>query len=109
MTIEDQDQESLLTDAEDAVEGESYVTPNYIETDLPKEKRLECRSIVKTINQYGVSQRQKLYLIYLLALELENRELMLEISRAVGKVKDSVSSKRVLTPDQAPVKKLILG
>jgi hypothetical protein len=103
------EEESLLTDAEDAVEGESYVVPNYIETDLSKEKRLECRGIVKTINQYGVSQRQKLYLVYLLALELDNRDLMLEISRAVGKAKGSVGGKVVLTAEQAPVKKLILG
>jgi len=35
-----------------------------------------CRKIVKEISQFGVSQRQYMFIIYLLALELENVENM---------------------------------
>ena len=75
------DFDNMLTKENEAKEGEAYIVPNYIETKLPKEKRMECRGIVKTINEYGISQRMKLYMIYLLALELENRESMVKITR----------------------------
>jgi len=43
-----------------------------VETMLPKDKKQECREILRQINAFGISQRQKLYLSYLMALELEN-------------------------------------
>lgn len=87
---EQQGFDALLTDSEEREEGVEYVVPKYIETKLSKDKKLECRGIVRTINQFGVSQRQKLFLIYLLALELENRDSMLKIVKAVAESKDSV-------------------
>ena len=102
--------DELLTDSSEAKEGEAYVVPNYIETKLPKEKRQECRSIVKTINQYGVSQRMKLYLIYLLALELENRDSMMKISKVVGECKDTIEDSKLVVDNQPTQgKKILLG
>lgn len=101
--------DSMLTDENETKQDEAYVVPNYIETKLSKEKRLECRGIVKTINEYGVSQRMKLYLIYLLALELENRDSMLKISKVVGECKDNIEDSKLILENKEPVKKLIVG
>jgi hypothetical protein len=101
--------DSMLTDENEAKQDEAYVVPNYIETKLSKEKRLECRGIVKTINEYGVSQRMKLYLIYLLALELENRDSMLKIAKIVGECKDSIEDSKLILENKEPAKKLIVG
>lgn len=102
--------DSLLTDESDVKEDEAYVVPNYIETKLSKEKRLECRKIVKTINEYGVSQRMKLYLIYLLALELENRDSMMKIAKVVGECKDTIEDSKLIVDNQPNQnKKILLG
>lgn len=101
--------DDMLTDEAEVKQDEAYVVPNYIETKLSKEKRLQCRGIVKTINDYGVSQRMKLYLIYLLALELENRDSMLKIAKVVGECKDTIEDSKLIVNNQEPAKKLILG
>jgi len=101
----------MLTD--EPVEGESYVKPNYIETQLSKDGSKECRGIVKTINEFGVSQRQKLYLIYLLALELENREAMIGVAKAVGEASTVVNTQQtkviVTEGTMNGAKKLLIG
>ena len=38
------------------------------------EENRVCRQIVREINNFGVSQRQTLFIVYLLASELENME-----------------------------------
>lgn len=81
------DNSSLLLDQSDVSAEDKLVVPNYIETKLSQEKRQECRGIVKTINQFGVNQRMKLYLIYLLSLELENREAMMVMVQAAAGAK----------------------
>lgn len=101
--------DDMLTDETEANQDEAYVIPNYVETKLSKEKRLQCRGIVKTINDFGVSQRMKLYLIYLLALELENRDSMLKIAKVVGECKDTIEDSKLIVADKEPAKKLILG
>lgn len=54
---------------------------------LQSEKRAEennvCRQMVREINNFGVTQRQTLLLIYLLASELENVEHMKAITTLV--------------------------
>jgi hypothetical protein len=92
--------DSMLTDENEKEEGVQYVTPSYVETKLSKDKKMECRGIVRTINQFGISQRQKLFLIYLLALELENRESMLKISRAVADSKDTIEDAPMIDTGQ---------
>jgi hypothetical protein len=54
--------------------------------ELDAESVLECRQIVKTINQYGVSDKQKLKIIYLLSLELENRDHLQELSSLIKRL-----------------------
>jgi len=83
-----------------------YVQPN-IEAELPREKRQVCRDIVSEIKNFGVNQRQILFLIQLLAMELENGEAMRAIVKAVGAVRKDIpaGSKLIVTTEQAPVKK----
>jgi hypothetical protein len=42
------------------------------DTDELAEQNLQCRQIVREITNFGVNQRQIWYIMYLLALELEN-------------------------------------
>lgn len=46
-------------------------------------ENLDCRRIVREISLYGVSQRQQLFIIYLLALELEDIDAMKSITAAI--------------------------
>lgn len=69
---------------------EGYIKPN-IETKLSKEKRQTCREIVKEINKFGVTERQKLYLIQLLALELSDINLIKKITLAIGEHRENIS------------------
>jgi hypothetical protein len=74
---------------DEAEEGVTYIQPN-IEIKLPAHKRMECRNIVQEIKKFGVNQRQLLYTIYLLTLELENVETMKAITKVVGENRDNV-------------------
>ncbi len=53
---------------------------------------LECRNIVKTILDYGVSQRQILHICKLLSLELEDTNAMKRISSLVNEFLDGKST-----------------
>jgi len=75
--------------ADEPEDGVEYIQPN-IEIKLPPNKRTECRQIIRQIKDYGVNQRQILYLVYLLSLELENRETMLALTKAVGEHRENV-------------------
>ena len=55
------------------------------ESEYVAEQSLECREIVKKIHEHGVNEQQILQLAYLLSLELENREAMLDISHVIKK------------------------
>lgn len=93
--------DKFLVNPEDADENATYVKPN-IEVALDKHKRQACRDIVLEIRNFGISQRQLVYLIYLLALELENTEVMRALTEVVGEnrdkvpVEDSASKKKKL-------------
>jgi len=50
------------------------------------EKVSECREIVREILDFGVDEMQKIKIIYLLALELENRNLLEIVSKASDNV-----------------------
>lgn len=54
---------------------------------MPSERIVEentaCRAIVREVANYGVTQRQQLLLIYLLALELEDIEHMKAVTSLV--------------------------
>ena len=60
------------------------------------EKMIVCRDIVKEILNFGVSEKQKLQIIYLLALELENREIMLKI-KDVTNNEENNEDKKIIT------------
>lgn len=49
---------------------------------------LECRKIVKNLNEFGINEKQKIQLIYLLSLELESKDAMDILVNAVKKVKN---------------------
>lgn len=85
-----------------------YVQPN-VEVELSKEKRQACRDIVTEIKNFGVNQRQILFLIQLLAMELENGDAMRAIVKAVGAVRKDIpaGSKLIVTTEQTPVKKTV--
>lgn len=76
---------------EDPTEGEegSYIQPS-IEHKLSKQKRQDCRDIVVEIKKFGISQRQLLYLIQLLALELENNDISKSIAKLIGEKREEV-------------------
>jgi len=49
-----------------------------------------CREVIREINHLGLSQRQLLLVIHLLALELENGTHMREISQLVRSMNDDM-------------------
>lgn len=91
--------DSLLT--EEAQEGEEYIQPN-IELELPVHKRKDCRDIVMEIRKFGVSQRQMLYIIYLLALELEDNKTMRAIIKTIGENRKNVPVTPALERSNTP-------
>ncbi len=54
-------------------EGVAYIKPN-LEMKLSPQKKQDCRDIVLEIKNYGINQRQIIFLIELLSFELENME-----------------------------------
>lgn len=84
-------------------EGVVYINP-HIEINLSDAKRHECREIVREIKNFGVNQRQILFLIELLALELEDihtgKDLRKVIIAAREKMKPSSShSSSLILPE----------
>ena len=43
----------------------------------------QCRDVVREISMFGVSQRQILLIMYLLAMELENNDQMITITSTI--------------------------
>jgi len=66
--------------------------------DLKKNKEIKeqaiCRDILKEILNFGVSEHQKKFLIRLLALELEDTNLMKRVNDAFSG--ESVNSKKLI-------------
>lgn len=88
--------ESFLTDSEEAQEGVEYVKPD-LELKLSKEKRMECRQIVQEIRKFGItSQRQILYLIYLLSLEVEDPATMKSLTSAIKEGRKDLGEEKKL-------------
>ena len=57
--------------------------------EISAEKMLICRNIVKEVLNFGIDEDQKLQIIKLLSLELEDNEAMKRICISVKEVKDS--------------------
>lgn len=68
----------------------------YGDNDLVSEKMAHdkqvCRKIVDEINDYGVNDSQRMSIIYMLALELENLECMRNITSEIREFNDSFIS-----------------
>ena len=58
--------------------------------DMAVDERTKAREIVHEILNFGVSQQQILYIAYLLALELEDRDAMLKISNSVKQLLENI-------------------
>ena len=46
-------------------------------------ENLVARQVVKEINNFGINERQKMMIMYLLALELENTEHMRDLTTVI--------------------------
>lgn len=57
--------------------------------ELEADQIFECRAIVKNIVNFGVSEKQKLQIIYLLALELESRDSLKSITDLITELKST--------------------
>jgi hypothetical protein len=68
----------------------------YGKTELEKyyEEIQQCRDIVKEVLDFGITEEQKINIIYLFSLELENRESMLELSNIAKAIKDGTLEKK---------------
>jgi hypothetical protein len=47
------------------------------------EKMQQCRDIVREIDNFGVDDLQRMQIIYLLSLSLENREALENVTQAI--------------------------
>lgn len=57
-----------------------------LQTDKVAEENEVCRQIAREISRFEISDRQRVVLIYLLSLELENREWFVPITTTVREV-----------------------
>tara|TARA_B100000686_G_C16775358_1_gene968043 strand:+ start:2340 stop:2567 length:228 start_codon:yes stop_codon:yes gene_type:complete len=69
------------------------------ENELHLEKMTICREIVKKIIDFGVTEKQKQQIIYLLSLELENRDVMLSISKTINGENNKSEETKILGLD----------
>lgn len=68
------------------------------ETDNWANEMLRCRQIVQEVIKFGVSQKQILNIIKLLAMELEDREALVAISAVVKEALDEAQvSSNIIT------------
>ncbi len=67
------------------------MSKNYGKTqeELDAGKILECRKIVKNIINFGVTEAQKIQLIYLLGLELDSRDSLQIVTNAVKDIRNN--------------------
>ena len=61
------------------------------EEQLIKDK-IKAREIVQTVLEYGVSQAQMEQMIYLLAMELENVDLMKQLTQTITQSREGTKS-----------------
>ena len=56
------------------------------------EDKIKAREIVQSVLQYGVSQKQIEQIIYLFSMELENVELMKQLSTVINQSREGTQS-----------------
>lgn len=88
--------DKFLTDDSETEEGVEYIKPD-LELKLSKEKRMECRQVVQEIKNFGITnQRQLMYLIYLLSLEIEDIDTMKAITSAIKEGRKELGEEKKL-------------
>lgn len=80
---------------DEAKAGVVYIKPN-LEMKLTDRQKNECRQIVAEIKKFGVTQRQLIFLIDLLVLELENMD-------SVRRIREVLRQEREQLKDQQQV------
>ena len=58
------------------------------EYEIDAQEMLECRKIVKNLINFGISDKQKVQICYLISLELESRDAMNMMIETVNKIKE---------------------
>ena len=54
--------------------------------------KIKAREIVQTVLEYGVNQEQLLQMIYLLSMELENVNLMKDLTQTITQSREGTKS-----------------
>jgi hypothetical protein len=71
--------------------------------DIKKKRELKdqmiCRDILKEILNFGVSEHQKKFLIYLLSLELEDVDMMKKIDAVINN-KELATKPKLINPKE---------
>jgi len=75
---------------EDEKPGVTYVRSS-LEMKLSSTKKDECRDIVKEIKLFGINQRQFLFIIELLAMELEDNNVTKSIKNVVAATREDMN------------------
>jgi len=78
-------------------------TYNQLQSEKIVEENEQCRLILSEINNFGISDRQRQYLIYLLALELENHDclrIMIEATKECNQLICEQQGKIFLLPEE---------
>jgi hypothetical protein len=91
-----------LLSATQLLQGVKMKPKSHMYGETPGEKPIKeliaAREITQEIINFGVSEQQIQQIIYLLALELENREMMLQIIGVVKKIPEEIVSEKFDSP-----------
>jgi len=66
------------------------------QNDVDVEKMLQCRDIVKEILNFGVDENQKIQIVKLMAMELENVNLMKDIVNIIKSVDENADGQKLI-------------
>ena len=58
------------------------------EAELDAQQILQCRDITKNLVNFGLTEKQKVQLVYLISLELESRDAMNILVESVKKIRN---------------------
>ena len=62
------------------------------EAEIEVKDKIKAREITQTVMEYGVNQKQIAQMIYLLAMELEDHDLMRAITSTITQSREGTSS-----------------
>lgn len=85
--IEQDDKDKPAEFWEDERPDQVYIKP-HLEMNLTPLQKQDCRDIVLEIRKFGINSRQRLFLIELLSLEVEDNNLVREIKESIVKSRE---------------------